>query len=104
VPGKRGDHFLGRREINLGCIYRQVIVTGVKPIKTSEGMNITASILVRALDHLNGISLASGMIDVHDPLHPEPKRGVNHDVEKLCLAPQKVKSAAAENHAWPFRY
>src|SRR5208337_1525816 len=59
------------------------------------------AILVRALDHLNGLSLASRMIDAHDPLHPEPLRGVNHNVEKPCPASQQVESAAAENHAGP---
>src|SRR5208283_5010273 len=41
------------------------------------------------------------MIDAHDPLHPEPLRGVNHNVEKPCPASQQVESAAAENHAGP---
>src|SRR5208283_389098 len=60
---------------------------------------MAGAILVRALDHLNGLSLASRMIGAHDPLHPKPLRGVNHNVEKPCPAAQQVECAAAENHA-----
>ena len=102
VPGNRGDHFLGGREINFGRVDRQVIVPGVKPVTAGKAQNIAAAIPVRALDHLNSLSFASRMIDVHDPPHPEPQRGVNHDIEKLYPATQQVESTAAENHAGPF--
>ncbi len=98
APGNRDDHSLSRREINFGRVDRQVIVPGVKPVEAGEGPNIAAAFLVRALDHLNGLSPAARMIDAHDPLHPEPLRGVNHDVEEPCPAAQQVESAAAENY------